>query len=138
MGPTKTFLVRYTLPQDVDFITKRFMKSALDLTGTQTEIEAIVRLAKRFDGVESVSEPSMLDASKALNAGLTLETVEAALSFVTLVFTTGKAALAFLKALRPELQAQAAVAVSQSTTGKALVRIEATTQDQSIEKLVPE
>jgi hypothetical protein len=113
------------------------MGSPLDLIGTQDEIEAITRLAKGFDGVEAVSEPSMLDASKALNAGLTPDMIQTALTLVTLVFTTGSAALKFLKELRAELQAHATVTVSDSPTGKALGRVEVTTSDQALEKLLP-
>ena len=55
------------------------------------------------------------------------------LSFLTLVFTTGKAALEFLTALREQLKTKGgSVAVSESTSGKLLGRIEAGTSDAAL------
>jgi hypothetical protein len=115
------------------------MSTAIDLTGSQQEIDAILTLAKQHSGVEEVSEPTNLDASRALNLGLPGVGPAEVLTFLTLVFTTGKAALEFLKALREQLKVKGgAVAVSESVSGKALGRLEAGTSDKALTQLAPQ
>lgn len=114
------------------------MKITIDLTSSKNEIDAIIAIAKRSNDVDDVSEPMALDASRALNCGLTLEMVTGALSFVTLVFKTGTAALAFLKAVREEVKARKAiVAVSDTVSGKSLGQIGPETAENAIEKILP-
>ena len=116
-----------------------FPKStAIDLMGTQQEIDVIIGLSQRLEGVEDVSEPSVLDASRALNAGLTPEMVEQVLQVITMVFSTGTAALQFLKELRAELKARGGVvAVSEPASGKPLGRVEGGTADEALADLTP-
>jgi hypothetical protein len=114
------------------------MKTVIDFTSSQQDVDAIVAIAKRFEGVDDISESTALDASKALNAGLTPEMVSQALAFITVVFTTGTAALEFLKAVREELKSRGGVvAVSEPASGKVLGRIEPDTGDKAIESIVP-
>lgn len=109
--------------------------TTFDLTGTDQEIEVIQSVASRFEGIES-SEPSSLEAKKALNASVTAEEVKNALAFVTIVFNTGAAAIAFFKALRQALKERGGkVTVSESTTGKKIGSIEGATADDSLEKM---
>jgi hypothetical protein len=113
------------------------MLTAIDLTGTQEEIDAILAWAKQRPEVEEPSEPTSLDASRALNVGLSDEDTKQVLIFITLVFKAGKSVLDFLKALRGELKARAAaVAVSESASGKPLGRLEGGTPDEAIKKMV--
>jgi hypothetical protein len=113
------------------------MKIAIDLTAWREELEQILSAAKTSEGIEEVSEPVALDASEALNAGITLDTVEHALSFITVVFTTGKAALEFLKAVRQQIKSRdVAVAVAEPTSGKVLGYITADSADESLEKMI--
>lgn len=106
-------------------------------TGPQDEIDAIVAWAKQRDEVEEVSDASTLDASRALNVGLPHVDPTEALKFVTLVFTTGSAALGFFKALREVLkQRDAAVAVSESTSGKRLGKADGNTSEAEINGMV--
>lgn len=110
------------------------METAIDLTGSSAEIEALVDLARRRGDIE-VSEPTALDASRALNAGLDPVTIGAVLTFITLVFKTGTAALEFLKAVREEMKARkAAVAVTDSVTGRSLTVVKAATADAELEQ----
>jgi len=107
--------------------------TAIDLTGSAEEIRAILAFAKTHPTVEQTSEPTNLDASRALNLGIPNLSPTEVLSFLTLVFTTGKAALDFLKALREQLKIKgSAVAVSESTSGKPLGRLEAGTSDAAL------
>ena len=110
--------------------------TALDLTGSVEEIRAILALATQNSGVEQTSEPTTLDASRALNVGIPNLSPTEVLSFLTVVFTTGKAALDFLKVLREQLKAKGtSVAVSESTSGKVLGRIEAGTSDAALTQM---
>lgn len=107
--------------------------TAIDLTGSADEIRAIVEFAKQHPAVQQASEPTTLDASRALNVGIPNLSPKEVLEFLTLVFSTSKAALEFLKALREQLKAKgASVAVSDSTSGKPLGRIEPATSDAAI------
>jgi hypothetical protein len=109
----------------------------LDLTGSQQEIAAIVALAKQHSELEEVSEPTSLDASRALNVGLPHVDPQTALMFVTVVFQTSKAALEFLKVAREYLKERGgAMAVSQSASGKRVGRIEAATSDEALFQMV--
>lgn len=113
------------------------MLPAIDLTGSQQEIDAILAWAKKRTEIDQVSEPMRLDASRALNVGLP-ELTEA-LTFLTFVFTTGTAALTFLKALREELKTRGGiVAVSEPVSGKPLGRLEGGTPDASLTQLAPQ
>jgi hypothetical protein len=112
------------------------MITAIDLTGTKEDIEAILELARQHPEVEEISEPTSLDSSRALNVGLPEITV--VLTFVTVVFQASKALLEFLKALREDLKNRGgAVAVSESANGKPLGRLEGQTTDEALTKLVP-
>jgi hypothetical protein len=107
--------------------------TAIDLTGSAEEIRAILAFAKTHPAVEQTSEPTSLDASRALNLGIPNLGPTEVLSFLTLVFTTGKAALDFLRALREQLKTKdTSVAVSESTSGKLLGRVEAGTSDATL------
>jgi hypothetical protein len=111
--------------------------TAIDLTGSQEEIDAILAWVKQRPEVEEVSEPTSLDASQALNVGLPDVNPNDVLTFITLIFQAGTASLAFLKALREELKARRSmVAVSESASGKPLGRLEADTSDEKLEKLL--
>jgi hypothetical protein len=113
------------------------MLTAIDLTGTQPQIDAIIAWAKQRPEVEETSEPTSLDASRALNVGLPDVDPATAVIFITLVFNAGTAALAFLKALREELQAQGGVViVSESASGNPLGRLEGGTSEEAIEKMI--
>jgi hypothetical protein len=110
--------------------------TAIDLTGSAEEIRAILAFVKQHPAVEETSEPTNLDASRALNVGIPNLSPTEVLEFLTLVFTTGKAALDFLKALREQLKANGtSVAVSESTSGKLLGRIEAGTSDAALARM---
>jgi glycerate-2-kinase len=103
------------------------------LTGSAEQVRAILAFAKQHPAVEQTSEPTSLDASRALNVGIPNLSPTEVLSFLTVVFTTGKAALDFLKALREQLKTEGtSVAVSESTSGKLLGRIEAGTSDAAL------
>ena len=82
------------------------METAIDLTGSRTEIDAILALANNHDAVAEVSEPVNLDANQALNAGIAELLVDAkdVLTFITVVFTSGKAAIEFFKVLREDIK----------------------------------
>jgi hypothetical protein len=111
------------------------MITAIDLTGTKEDIEAVLALARQHPEVEDISEPTNLDASRALHIGLA--EVSVILSFVTVVFKASKALLEFLKALREELKARGGtVAVSESASGRPLGRLEGKTTDKALTKLV--
>lgn len=111
------------------------METALDLTISGTDIEFILALTEQSD-VSEVSEPSDLDASRALNCGLSPEMVNDALVLVTLVFGTAKATLEFLKALREHLKANGgAVGVAEASTGKPLGQLDGTTADAALARM---
>ena len=113
------------------------MLTAIDLAGSKEEIDAIFALATAHAKVEEVSEPTSLDASRALNVGLPHIDPTLALNFVTLVFSTGTAALAFFKELRGILKDQdSGIAVSETTSGKSLGQIKPATSDEELEKMV--
>ena len=113
--------------------------TAIDLTGSAEEIQAIVVFAKQHPAVEQTSEPTTLDASRALNVGIPNLSPTEVLSFLTLVFTTSKAALDFLKALREQLAKTkgGSLAVSDSASGKPLGRIAPGTSDAAIAHMTP-
>jgi hypothetical protein len=114
------------------------MGPAICLTATTDEMAAIIAIAQGAQGVEDVSEPSALDATKALNAGLTPEEVKAAIEFITVIFQSGTALLMFLKALREEMRARgSAVAVAEAATGQPLGRIDAGTSDEALTRMAP-
>ena len=102
------------------------MGTTVRLAATPEEIAVILNLARTIDGFEDASEPSALDSSRALNAGLTPDDVKNALEIITLIFKTSSAGFVFLKALRDYVQPGGrAIAVSDPTRGKPLGRIEA-------------
>jgi hypothetical protein len=112
---------------------------AVDLTSKRTEVDEVLKLAKERPDLTDASEPSNLDASHALNVGIPGISPTEVLSFLTLVFTTGKAALEFLKLLREQLNLNnARIAVAESTTGKALGHLEATSPDDFLRKIAGE
>ena len=114
------------------------MEAAISLTATSEEIAAILKLAEDAKGVEGVSEPAALDSSRALNAGLTPEDVRAALEMLTVIFENGAALFAFLKSVRDYVQtSKGVVGVSDAMGTKSLGRIEATSSDEAITRLVP-
>jgi hypothetical protein len=112
---------------------------AVDLTAERIEIQEIHKLAKERPDLVNTSEPSNLDASRALNLGIPGMSPTEVLSFLTLVFTTGKAALEFLKLLREQMKpADARIAVTESATGRSLGHLESTTSDESLKQLTGE
>lgn len=114
------------------------MPLAIDLTGEQQDVDAIFALANEHSELARVSEPTNLSASEPLNFGLPNVSPTEALTFITVVFTTAKAALEFLKVIREHLRAKGgAVAVSESATGKHLGQIEPGTSDQDLTGLAP-
>jgi len=109
---------------------------AFDITGQNQEIVEILKLAQQRSDLAQASEPSTLDASRALNVGLPGVTPTEILSFLTLVFTTGKAALEFFKLLREQMNHRGTqVVVSDAPTGKPVGLIAASTTDQALESL---
>lgn len=110
----------------------------LDLTGTVAATSAIQGAAKRVAGAEA-SEPSALDARRALNAGISPAEVTAALQFISLVFATATAMLTFVKALREELRVHqaGAVVVTDPDTGKPRGKVTADSSDAELERLLP-
>jgi hypothetical protein len=116
------------------------MSKEIELTGPSEEIELILALAREHSDVEDVSEPMSLDASEALNVGLPhAHEIQAALSFLTVVFKTGTAGFAFFKALRELLKARdgAVVVVSESATKHLRGRIDSATSDRALVDLAP-
>ena len=123
------------------------MTTAIDLTSSHEEIELILALARHHEGVKKASEPTALDASSPLNAGFgaeifspeIFELVRHTLEFVTVVFSSGTAALGFLKAVREQKKARGGlpVAVHESASGKHLGRLEAGTEDEDLRRIVP-
>jgi len=110
------------------------MLPAIDLTGSKDEIEAILKWAKNRPEIDETSEPTALDATRALNVGL--PEITEALTFLTLVFTTGKAALEFLKALRDEIKThKTSVIVSDTLSGTPLGKLDGGTSDSEISSL---
>lgn len=111
------------------------MLPTIDLTGSEQEIERIIAWAKQRPEIDQVSEPMSLDASRAMNVGL--PEIREVLEFATVVFTTGTASLAFLKALRDELKTwRGVVAVSDPVSGEPLGRIDSETSDSEITQMV--
>ena len=109
---------------------------AIDITGPSEEIEKLLPLTAQQSGLEEVSEVSDLDASKALNIGLPVDPT-AALQFLTLIFTTGTAALEFFQAVRKSLKERGGtVAVSNSTSGKKLGTLSAHSSDSELQQIV--
>ena len=117
-------------------IWEKAVETSLDVTGTAVQIQALLELAKRSPAVEA-SEPSNLDASRALNVGIDPVAIGGALTFITLVFKTATAALEFMKAAREEIKARkaAALAVSDPVSGKALGKITADSSDDELTEL---
>jgi hypothetical protein len=116
----------------------RTMEPAISLTATSEEIAAIRKLAQEAEGVDAVSEPAALDSTRALNAGLTPEDVRTALEIVTVIFKTGAALFVFLKTVRDYVSARGGVVgVSDAPGTKPLGRIEPTTADEVITRLLP-
>jgi hypothetical protein len=115
------------------------MKTAVDFTSSPDQIDAILAIAKNYEGVEEVSEPTALDASKALNAGITPEMIEGALTFITIVFQTGKAALDFLKSVREDLNSRGGppVVLAEPATGKQLGQVKGDTTDDALKRVLP-
>lgn len=113
------------------------METALDLTGTTEQINALLELARQQGDSVEASEASNLDASRALNAGIDPVTIGAALTFITLVFKTATAALEFMKAAREEVKARkaAALIVSDPASGKTLGKIAAESSDAVLTEL---
>jgi hypothetical protein len=112
------------------------MSTAIDLTGSPEEIAAILALAREHGAVEEISEPTALDASRALNVGLPHVNPTEALQFITLLFGTATAALTFFKSLRGFLKERSAtVAASQTVSGQPLGLIAAGTSDEDLEKM---
>ena len=109
------------------------MQLAISVTAPMSEIGTIVDLARNTHDIEDVSEPSTLDADRALNAAITLDEVKTVLEIVTAVFKSGAALIEFMKAVRETMRARrAAVVVSDPLTGKRLGRIEADTSDETL------
>jgi hypothetical protein len=114
------------------------MEPVISLTATSEEIAAILKLVQEAEGIEAVSDTAALDSSRALNAGLTAEDVRAGLEMITIVFQTGSALFVFLKAVRDYLKTRGGVVgVSDATGAKPLGRIEATSPDEAITRLLP-
>jgi N-acyl-D-aspartate/D-glutamate deacylase len=113
------------------------MPSAVDLTGTREQIEALIAIAQRQGDAVETSEVSNLDASRALNAGIDLATAGAILSFVTIVFKTATAALEFMKAAREELKARKAaeLVVSDPASGQAIGKLGGASSDAELARL---
>lgn len=79
----------------------------------------------------------MLDASRALNLGLTHDEIKNVLQVVTIIFKSSAAALAFYKMLREWARTRkGAVGVSDIASGKILSRIEAKTEDTTLTSMV--
>jgi len=109
---------------------------AFDMTGRSQEVEQILALARERPDLAQASEPAALDASRALNVGLPDVGPTEILTFLTLLFSTGKAALEFFKLVRDQLnQRGTRVAVADAPTGKLIGQIEATTTDHSLKAL---
>jgi hypothetical protein len=122
----------------VNLLRIRTMEPAITLTATSEEIAAILELARKAEGVDGVSEPAALDSSRALNAGLTAEDIKTALEMITIIFKTGAALFVFLKAVRDYAKTRGGVVgVSDATGTKPLGRIEATSPDEAITRLLP-
>jgi hypothetical protein len=113
------------------------MGPAITFAGTTKDMNQIMTMAKSAEGVEQVSEPSSLDASRALNAAITFEEVESALQIITLIFKSGAALLDFIKALRDTRRAGGGgIGVSDATSGKVLGQIKESTTDRTLTRLV--
>jgi len=114
------------------------MEQAINITATAEQMAEILKLARNMEGVEGVSEPAALDGHRALNAGLTPEDIRAGLEVATLIFKAGGALFVFLKAVRDYLQTSGgAVGVSDATSSKPLGRVDATSRDETLSRLLP-
>jgi hypothetical protein len=111
----------------------------IDLTASAKDIEWIAALARKHPDVEEISDPTALDASRVLNMGLPhfdLQHAQEAFVFLTVVFKSGSAGLAFFKSLREQLKTRSgAVVVSDSVTGKPKGEVRADTSDEKIKEL---
>lgn len=100
------------------------------------DMQEVASLARDDAGTEAISKRTTLDASRALNAGLSPDDVKHALEFITVIFKTGAAGLSFLKALRDFCgQKKCEVIVSEPVSGKLLGRINEETKDEEIKKM---
>ena len=112
------------------------MTSTVRLAAEQHVLGDLVRIANDSAGFDGASEPSTLDSSRALNAGLTADDLKVAFEIATLSFKTGAALFVFLKALRDYLCTSGhAVAVSDPASGKLMGKIEKTTTDADIQAM---
>ena len=127
-------LITLNLPDQTGIGLRGRIMIAFDMTGRSQEVGEILALAKERSDLAQASEPASLDASRALNVGLPGGSPTEVLSFLTLVFTTGKAAVEFFKLVRDQLDRRGArVAVSDAPSGKPIGQIEATTTDHALE-----
>src|SRR5215467_8319020 len=109
------------------------MVSAVSLTVSSEAIAGIQELVKKSEGIEDMSEPSVLDASQALNAGLTPEDLKTGLEVINLIFVDGAALGAFLMALRTWMRSRlGAISVSDAVSGKRIGRIDAVTEESTV------
>jgi hypothetical protein len=109
---------------------------AIDLTGSQDLISEIAALAKNHSTVEDVSEPTRLDADRALNFGLPGVGPKEVLEFLTVLFAAGKALFEFLKAVRDYLRKKKGkkLAVSDAS-GKFLGQVDGDTSDEELARI---
>jgi hypothetical protein len=112
------------------------MPIVISLVAEKAVIGRATSFATQAGGKASEPEAESLDG--ALNAGITVEDVRTALQIATLIFTFGKAALEFLKALRDHLRAEAPkseAAVGNAADGVAAGVVRATTDDAELEAI---
>jgi hypothetical protein len=109
---------------------------AIDLTGSQKLISEITTLAKNHSTVDDVSEPTRLDADRALNFGLPGVGPKEIFEFLTLLFSTGKALFEFLKAVRDYLNEKPGTRLAVSDSGgKSLGQIGGDTSDEELARI---
>jgi hypothetical protein len=109
------------------------MPITISLVAEKPVMGKAVGFATQAGGKASVPEPESLDG--ALNAGITVEDARTALEVATLIFTFGKAALEFLKALRDHLRAEAPnaeAAVGNAADGMPVGVVRAGTDDAEL------
>jgi hypothetical protein len=112
------------------------MSNFISLIATPAEVASLADLARQTQGVKLVSKPMKLDASQALNAGITMEDVKNVLEIIKIVFETGGACLIFLAAARDHLrESGGSVRVADAKSGKLLGEIEGTTADASLPRV---
>jgi len=112
------------------------MEQAISLTTTTDQMTEILKLARSAEGVEGISEPAVLDGSRALNAGLTPEDIRVGFEMATVIFKTGGALFVFLKAVRDYLKTTGGVVgISDATGSKPLGRIDAMSRDETLPRL---